>query len=211
MDSLPWKENDLIWPGKVTERYSQTLAKWIKDQFACFWPRRGWMRAIHIELEAVLHEKAVRYSTIAKYLRSASFGERDAAQGNSDHALMRILLTRQFSKRWHSSHLPLSAKSLAWSCFRNRRYNGISPNPLEWYLNGDDEFLTDYRTSRNKQGLRNRKHICSYCYQWNINHESILWHSMKHGFIYVQIMRRSGWQLENRGPIESEWSSALQN
>jgi hypothetical protein len=57
------------------------------------------MRAIHIELEAVFHEKAVRYFTIAKYLRSANFGERDAAQGNSDDVPMQILLIRQFSNR----------------------------------------------------------------------------------------------------------------
>jgi len=49
--------------------------------------REGVDRALHIELGAVLHEKALGYSTITKSLRSARFGERDAVQADSDDML----------------------------------------------------------------------------------------------------------------------------
>jgi hypothetical protein len=67
-------------------------------------------RVIHIEVETVLHKKAVGYSTDSKYLRCARFGGRDAIRVNSDDVSMRILLTREFYKLWHCSHSPLSAK-----------------------------------------------------------------------------------------------------
>jgi hypothetical protein len=54
-------------------------------QCACFWPRKGWTRAVHIELEVILHEKAVGYSIVTKYLRSARFRERDAVQADSEN------------------------------------------------------------------------------------------------------------------------------
>jgi hypothetical protein len=40
--------------------------------------------AIHIRHETILHEKAVEYSTVPKYLRSTPFGERDAVQADLD-------------------------------------------------------------------------------------------------------------------------------
>jgi hypothetical protein len=105
---------------------------------------------------------------------------------------MWILFTLQFWKHWHSSHSPLSAKSLAWSCFRNRQYIGISSNPLDLPLSGLDEFHADYRSARTRQGWRNQKNFCSYCCQWNINHGCWLWHSMRPGFLYVSIPRQFG-------------------
>jgi hypothetical protein len=84
---------------KLPDDYPRRLAKWMKDQFACFSARRDWTRAVHIKLEAVLHEKAIVYSTATKYLRTASFGERYVVQGDSVDAPMWILSIKQFSKR----------------------------------------------------------------------------------------------------------------
>jgi hypothetical protein len=100
------------------------------------------MCAVHIHVEWVLRKKAVGYSAVTKTFRSASFGERDPAQGDSHDMPVWILLTRQFSKQWHFIHLLLSAKSLAWSCSRNQRYINMSPNPLDFTRSSYDGMTT---------------------------------------------------------------------
>jgi hypothetical protein len=79
--------------------------------------------AIHVKFEAVLHEKAVRDSTLAKYLRSASFGERDAVQADSDdtpdadlidQAILQALIFRRFVSVRQISRMILLSKSTVY-------------------------------------------------------------------------------------------------
>jgi hypothetical protein len=42
------------------------------------------MRTVHMKLEAAVHEKAVGYSSVSKYLCPESFGDKNAAQGETE-------------------------------------------------------------------------------------------------------------------------------
>jgi hypothetical protein len=75
---------------------------------------------VHIELEAVLHEKAVEDSTGIKYLRSARFGERDLSQADSDdtldadlvdQAILQTLAFQSFASICQISRMILLSKS----------------------------------------------------------------------------------------------------
>jgi hypothetical protein len=78
-------KNDPIWSKKSPDITPGGYPNESKINLLVF-GREGVDRAVHIELETILHEKVVRYSTVAKYFRSASFGERGTVQANSDNA-----------------------------------------------------------------------------------------------------------------------------
>jgi hypothetical protein len=93
--------------------------------------RQGFVRAVHLELEAVFHEKTVRYYTVSKYLHFMSFGERDVVQGNSCDIPDADLVERALFQALAFHPFASVGKISCMILLSNRRYTGISSNPLD--------------------------------------------------------------------------------
>jgi hypothetical protein len=136
--------------------------------------REGVELAIHIELETILHDKAVGYSTVVKYLGSASLRGADVTQRDWDDAfdvdlvgqiILQALTFQPFPPiRQLSGLIPLSkstgyrhlSESLRLISQRTRR----GPNKLSGI--------------EKEARVKNSENLCSYCCQRSINHGGAL-------------------------------------
>jgi hypothetical protein len=80
-------------------------------------------REVHIELETAIHEKAVGYSTVTKYLRSTSFDQREPIQRDeedssdlniADQAILQALAFQPFGSVHKISRMILLSKSMVY-------------------------------------------------------------------------------------------------